>query len=51
MKNFGPIKGANIELGDLTIITGAQNSGKSYLTALIYALIDSKFLVNDGYLC
>lgn len=38
VKNFGPIKEADIELGDLTVITGAQNSGKSYLATLIYAL-------------
>ncbi|MEM4612318.1 MAG: AAA family ATPase, partial [Candidatus Nitrosocaldus sp.] len=49
VKNFGPIKEANIELGDLTIITGAQNSGKSYLATLIYALIESNsvFLVGN----
>ncbi|MCS7140741.1 MAG: AAA family ATPase [Candidatus Nitrosocaldus sp.] len=38
VKNFGPIKEACVELGDLTIITGAQNSGKSYLATLLYAL-------------
>ncbi|MEM0364677.1 MAG: AAA family ATPase [Candidatus Nitrosocaldus sp.] len=49
VKNFGPIKEANIELGDLTIITGAQNSGKSYLATLIYSLIESNsvFLVGN----
>ncbi len=47
VKNFGPIKEADIELGDLTVITGAQNSGKSYLATLIYAL--SNDLTNKLY--
>lgn len=38
VKNFGPIREADIELGDLTVITGARNSGKSYLATLIYSL-------------
>ncbi|GBC72955.1 hypothetical protein HRbin04_00350 [archaeon HR04] len=47
VKNFGPIKEADVELGDLTVITGAQNSGKSYLATLIYAL--SNDLTNRLY--
>ena len=29
IKNLGPIKEANIELGDLTIICGKNNCGKT----------------------
>lgn len=37
IKNLGPIKEANIELGDLTIICGKNNCGKTYLTYTLYA--------------
>ena len=29
-KNLGPIKEADLELGDLTIIAGRNNTGKTY---------------------
>jgi predicted ATPase len=38
IKNFGPIKEGKIELKSLTILIGANNSGKSYAATLIYAL-------------
>ena len=31
-KNIGPVKNAELELGDLTVIAGRNNTGKSYLT-------------------
>ena len=36
--DFGPVKSAKIELRPLTVLVGANNTGKSYLTTLIYAL-------------
>ena len=30
-KNIGPIKNAELELDDLTIIAGQNNTGKTYL--------------------
>ena len=36
--DFGPIKSAKIEFRPLTVLVGANNTGKSYLTTLIYAL-------------
>ena len=36
--DFGPIKEANIELRPLTVFIGPSNTGKSYLSTLIYAL-------------
>lgn len=32
IKNLGPIKDAQLELGDLTIVCGKNNTGKTYLT-------------------
>ena len=36
VKNFGPIKGATIEIKGLTILIGEQASGKSTIAKLIY---------------
>ena len=36
IKNLGPIKEANIEMGDLTIICGKNNCGKTYISYSIY---------------
>ena len=38
VKNFGPITEAKIDLRPLTLFIGPSNSGKSYLSILIYAL-------------
>ncbi len=37
-QNFGPIKSAEIDLRPLTVFVGESNSGKTYLSALIYAM-------------
>lgn len=45
-ENLGPIKNADIELGDLTFILGYPSSGKSYILKGIYRsllLLDGKF--------
>ena len=50
IKNLGPIKEANIELGDLTIICGKNNCGKTYLTYTLYAFlheIKRNFILSD----
>lgn len=39
IKNLGPIKDADIELGDLTIICGKNNCGKTYLTYSLYSFL------------
>ena len=36
IQNFGPIKGAQIKFGDLTILIGTQASGKSLSLELLY---------------
>ena len=44
IKNFGPIAEAHIGLNDLTILIGAQASGKSLCLELLKLLIDKKFI-------
>ena len=39
LKNLGPINEASIELADLTIICGQNNSGKTYLTYSLYSFL------------
>ena len=38
VKNFGPIREADIELRPLTVFVGENNTGKTHLSRLIYAL-------------
>lgn len=38
VENFGPIAEAEVELRPLTVFVGPSDTGKSYLSALIYAL-------------
>ena len=39
-KNIGPIKEAELELGDLTIIAGRNNTGKTYLVYTLYGFLE-----------
>ena len=41
VQNFGPIKEGEFELKPLTIFIGPNNSGKSYMATLVYALCQS----------
>ena len=50
-KNIGPINEAELELGDLTIVAGQNNTGKTYLAYTLYGL--SKWVTKSyigGYL-
>ncbi|MDE0298984.1 MAG: AAA family ATPase [Candidatus Poribacteria bacterium] len=38
-KNVGPVKNAELELGDLTIIAGRNNTGKTYLAYTLYGFL------------
>ena len=40
-KNIGPIKEAELELGDLTIIAGRNNTGKTYMVYTLYGFLKS----------
>ena len=51
IKNFGPIKDVSLSLGDLTILLGAQASGKSLLLQMFKLAKDRKSIVQrlDNY--
>ena len=38
-KNLGPIEEAELELGDLTIIAGRNNTGKTYMVYALYGYL------------
>lgn len=38
-KNIGPVKNAELELGNLTIIAGRNNTGKTYLVYTLYGFL------------
>ena len=38
-KNIGPVKQAELELGDLTVIAGRNNTGKTYLVYTLYGFL------------
>ena len=38
-KNIGPVKEAGLELGDLSIIAGRNNTGKTYLAYALYGFL------------
>ncbi|WP_299430476.1 AAA family ATPase [uncultured Maribacter sp.] len=48
LRNFGPIKKAEIEVTDMMVFIGAQSSGKSTLAKLITILNDFNFRQNYG---
>lgn len=53
VKNFGPIREADVELGDLTVLIGAQASGKSLFLQMFKLMKDKgailKSLENYGF--
>ena len=38
-KDLGPVREATLELGDLTIITGRNNTGKTYMVYTLYGFL------------
>jgi len=46
--NLGNIKQANIQLNKLTIFSGENNSGKTYINYLLYALLDKRTIVGSA---
>ncbi|MHB8202493.1 MAG: AAA family ATPase, partial [Desulfomonilaceae bacterium] len=40
LKNLGALRQAEFELGDMTIICGANNTGKTYATYALYGFLD-----------
>ncbi len=41
-EKIGPIKNAELELGDLTIIAGQNNTGKTYLVYVLYGFLNMR---------
>lgn len=46
ISNFGPIKEANIDFGNLTFLIGPQASGKSLSLELLKLIIDKSHIVS-----
>ena len=44
--DFGPIKSASVTLAPLTVFTGHNNTGKSYMASLIWAALNSSEILN-----
>ena len=44
VENFGPIKKGTVDLKPLTVLIGPSNSGKSYMSTLIYSVLRSETL-------
>jgi len=45
--NIGPIREANLELGDKTVIVGPNNSGKTFLATAFYSLVNIPMTPHD----
>ena len=45
-RNIGPVKDAELELGDLTIIAGRNNTGKTYVVYTLYGFLKKWKLSN-----
>ena len=44
-ENLGNISKGSVELNNLTIFTGENNTGKTYATYGVYSLLDKKDLI------
>ena len=44
--NFGPIKEADIDFGDLTFLIGPQASGKSLSLELLKLILDKQHIIS-----
>jgi energy-coupling factor transporter ATP-binding protein EcfA2 len=40
-KNIGPVREAELELGDLTVVAGRNNTGKTYIAYTLYGFLKS----------
>ena len=46
VENFGPIREGTVELRPLTVFVGPNNTGKSYMAMLIYAVARKHWLLD-----
>jgi len=49
LENLGNIKEANIHLSKLTLFLGENNSGKTYLNYVLYALLNKRFISKNNF--
>ncbi|MDI9349088.1 MAG: AAA family ATPase [Candidatus Symbiobacter sp.] len=49
MQNIGPLKDATIETGKLTVMTGTNNTGKTYAMYVLWAAIKNTFKNHPNY--
>ena len=47
-KNLGPIEKADLELGDLTVISGGNNTGKTYIAHALYGFLNKGPVITMG---
>ncbi|MEX8133713.1 AAA family ATPase [Acinetobacter nosocomialis] len=45
-KNLGPIHQGEIELADLTVLCGKNNTGKTYVTNALYSFFQNWLVFN-----
>lgn len=50
INNLGPLKNIEIKLNDMMIFNGSNNSGKTYLSYIIYSFFDYANNLNDDFL-
>lgn len=48
IKNFGPIKNVELELGRFNVLIGEQGTGKSALAKLLYVITNTSFLTGNA---
>ena len=49
IKNLGVLKQAEFTLGDLTIICGGNNTGKTYATYALFGFLSASFCLYRSY--
>ena len=50
LKNVGMLDEADFEVGDLTIICGENNTGKTYATYSLYGYLDFMRTIRETFL-
>jgi hypothetical protein len=49
VQQFGPLAGGSVQLRPFTVFVGPNNTGKSYLAQLVYAISRTSSGLNDNY--
>lgn len=51
VREFGKIQSADIQIAPMTFFVGDNNSGKSYIMALLYSILNTRFRLQGFDLC